>query len=225
MIVHTNEPVTLIGAGDLSQNTLNAALTVTDKIIAADGGASLALRFGVTPDVVIGDMDSIDPQVQAEFDAANVYPVSEQDSTDFEKVLQRVDAPVYVAVGFLGARVDHQLACFTALTRHPDKKIILLGEVDVVFLAPARVAMPLMADTRVSLYPMGSVCGSSTGLNWPIDGLKFAPNGQIGTSNHATGPVELKVDAPLMLVVLPADQFSCVLEGLTAAAQWPARAE
>lgn len=224
MIVHTTEPVALIGAGELSQKTLKAALTITSKIIAADGGASAALSYGVTPDIVIGDMDSLTPDTAASLDPTTLHHISEQDSTDFEKVLQRVSAPLFLGVGFLGARVDHQLACFTTLTRYPDKRIVLLGEVDIVFLAPPTIKLDIPAETRVSLFPMGNVSGTSTGLNWPIDGLDFGPASQIGTSNHATGPVTVSVDAPLMLVIVPSDQLNAVLDVLTPAAPWPVRA-
>jgi thiamine pyrophosphokinase len=224
MIVHTTEPVALIGAGELSQKTLKTALTLVSKIIAADGGASAALGFGITPDVVIGDMDSLDHTTATTLDPATVHHIPEQDSTDFEKVLQRVEAPLLLGVGFLGARVDHQLACFATLTRYPDKRIVLMGEVDIVFLAPPTLMLDIPAETRVSLFPMGKVSGTSTGLNWPIDGLVFEPAGQIGTSNHATGPVTLRVDAPLMLVIVPSDQLAAVLDAITPAAPWPVHA-
>jgi len=224
MIVHTTEPATLIGAGELSQNTLNGALMRTNKIIAADGGASLALRFGIVPDAVIGDMDSFDPKDKARIDPSTMHTVAEQDSTDFEKVLQRVETPIAVGVGFLGARVDHQLACFTTLVKYARQKIILLGEIDVVFVVPQHIKLAVAAGTRVSLYPLGTVSGTSEGLNWPINGLEFSPKGQIGTSNHATGPVTLTMNQPNMLAILPADQFDAVFRAISVAAKWPAHA-
>ena len=67
----------------------------------------------------------------------------------------------------------------------------MLGDEDVMFVSPPEIDLPLDAGTRVSLYPMAPVQVRSTGLCWSTDGLSFAPDGQIGTSNQATGPVTL----------------------------------
>ena len=61
---------------------------------------------------------------------------------------------------------------------------------------------------------MGPVKGTSTGLRWPIDGLDFAPDGMIGTSNEVTGPLHLTCDAPRMLVILPVRYLPEALHGL-----------
>ena len=66
-----------------------------------------------------------------------------------------------------------------------------------------------MVSELDSLRPASSVTvsvtvtGRSAGLRWPIEGLHLAPDGRIGTSNEALGPVHLEFDAPGMLVILP----------------------
>jgi thiamine pyrophosphokinase len=44
--------------------------------------------------------------------------------------------------------------------------------------------------------------GRSQGLRWPIEGLELASAGRIATSNEATGPVDLAIEGPV-LVILP----------------------
>ena len=50
-----------------------------DLVIAADGGANLCDAWGWPVDAVVGDMDSVDPHVAAQLQAAGVpfhrYPV------------------------------------------------------------------------------------------------------------------------------------------------------
>jgi thiamine pyrophosphokinase len=63
--------------------------------------------------------------------------------------------------------------------------------------------MDLRPGDRFSLFPMAPVTGRSAGLEWPIDGLAFAPSLRGGTSNRVTGPVRLEMDSPGMLVIVP----------------------
>jgi hypothetical protein len=120
-----------------------------------------------------------------------------------------------LGLGFVGARMDHGLAVLRGLVRRPDTRCILLGARDVIFLAPPQMTLHLPRGARVSLFPMGAVAGRSTGLKWPIEGIGFAPDGEIGTSNSALGPksapLHLEFSARKMLVILPISQLDPVL--------------
>ena len=171
---------------------------------------------------MIGDLDSLSPSWRSELDPSRVINVAEQDTTDLEKLLIRVDAPFMLAIGFMGGRIDHQMAVQTVLTAYAYRKIICVGDADVMFVSPPEIDLPLDAGTRVSLYPMAPVQVRSTGLYWSTDGLSFAPNGQIGTSNQARGPVTLLPSAPCMLVVLPKNCLDIAIDSVQAAPYWDA---
>lgn len=182
---------------------IRQALKRAPTLVAADGGANVALALGLMPDAVIGDLDSISPETRAAIAPDRLHRVAEQETTDFEKCLTRIDAPAVLAVGFAGLRLDHTLAVWNALVRHPHRRCIVIAAGDIAFLAPERLQMKLPVGTRLSLFPLGAVTGQSRGLRWPIDGLDFAPDGRIGTSNRTEGPVDLTFSAPRMLVLLP----------------------
>ena len=203
-IVQISQPVTLIGGGWLGRNDLRLALERAPYLVAADSGAARALAAGHVPKAVIGDFDSLAAGERARIPHGDLFAIREQDSTDFDKALRNIAAPVVLGVGFLGGRADHQLAAFNTLVRRADRPCVLLGPREVVFHAPAgrRLSLALAAGARVSLFPMAPVAGRSTGLVWPIEGLAFAPAGRIGTSNAATGPVSLTFDGAGMLVML-----------------------
>ena len=223
MIVHDLEPITLIGGAKVTRDQIDRALTHAPKVVAADGGADQALAFHLMPEAVIGDFDSLSAKAKAAIPDDCLHHIAEQDSTDFEKCLINISAPLIIGVGFTGARLDHQLAACNALIRHPDQRCILLGEEDLFCLAPPSLSLNLIEGTRVSLFPMGAVEGVSDGLHWPIAGLNFAPDRQIGTSNMATGPIHLTMTAPKMLLILPASTLSILVEALKSApSAWPA---
>ncbi|MEL7279238.1 MAG: thiamine diphosphokinase [Pseudomonadota bacterium] len=214
MIVSSQEPITLIGGGQVSAADVNLALPLAPTLVAADGGADKALAFGAMPDAVIGDLDSITEKARTAIPADRIYHVAEQDSTDFEKALREVSAPLIIAVGFTGARMDHQLAVLNTLVRFPQKRCILLGGHEVLALCPPSFRLDVEEGTTVSLFPMGAVEGVSDGLQWPISGLHFGPDGQVGTSNVATGPIDIALTAPKMLIMLPRVVFPKMVEAL-----------
>ncbi|WP_375554406.1 thiamine diphosphokinase [Roseovarius mucosus] len=222
MIVRETEPVILIGGASLPEGQVNHVLRLARVVIAADSGADSALQHGITPQAVIGDFDSISQSARAAIPEAAQFPDPDQDTTDFEKCLRAIAAPLILGLGFCGDRMDHQLAACTALARHPWQRCILLGERDLMFLCPPSLNLPLPEGVRVSLFPMGAVEGVSQGLKWPIGGLNLAPDGRIATSNAALGPVHLAVTAPKLLVILPLEMLDMTVGALRATqAYWP----
>lgn len=222
-IVYSSEPVTLVGAGPVLEKDIVTCLDHAPMLIAVDGGAASCLRFDLVPVAVIGDMDSggavSDPRITAD----NIHQIDEQMSTDFDKALRNIAAPLVLGVGLMGGRVDHLLAGFNVLVRHPNRRCILMSETDLVFLAPPELRLDLPIGARLSLFPMGACEATSDGLRWPVDGLAMAPDGQIGTSNEITGPLRLTVTAPNLLVIVPVDLLELVLPRLLQpASDWPA---
>lgn len=211
-IVDSLDGVTLVGGGPVGVAALARARALAPRIVAADSGADRLLRLGVQPEAVIGDMDSISPAARGQL-RGRLFPIAEQETTDFDKALRLIAAPFVLGLGFAGARVDHGLAVLNGLVRHPDRRCFILGPRDVTFLCPPELRLDLPANTRLSLFPMGPVGGSSEGLRWPLQGLDFAPDGMIGTSNAVTGPVLLRFDAPKMLVILPIRYLEAALHG------------
>lgn len=223
MIVRETEPVTLIGGATVAETQVTQALSLAPHVVAADSGADTALSHGVMPRAVIGDFDSISNAARARIPTAAQHPDPDQDTTDFEKCLAAISAPLILGLGFCGDRLDHQLAACSVLVRFAHQRCILLAEADAVFLCPPTLHLPLDAGCRVSLFPMGAVEGRSDGLRWPIGGLSMAPDGRIGTSNEALGPLYLEVTAPKMLVILPSDRLGLVTAALReTTAHWPA---
>ena len=212
VIVDSLDAVTLVGGGPVTARQLALARSFAPRIVGADGGADRILRLGALPDAVIGDMDSISAGARARLQG-RLFPIAEQDSTDFDKALRSIKAPFVLGLGFAGARIDHGLAVLNGLVRQGDRRCLILGPQDVTFLCPPKLALDLPRGTRLSLFPMGPVQGTSTGLRWPIDGIRFAPGGMIGTSNEVSGPVGLRFDAPLMLGIVPVRYLPAVLRG------------
>ncbi|MDT0682333.1 thiamine diphosphokinase [Roseicyclus sp. F158] len=214
-IVHSSKSITLLGGGEARAADLAEALSLAPRLICADGGAVRALELGYEPDAVFGDLDSLPEDVAARLPDGVLRRVEEQDSTDFDKTLRHVSAPLILAAGFLGGRMDHALANCTILVRRADRPCILIGSDDVICAARPEMALNLPVGSRLSLFPLAPVSGFSEGLEWPISGIGFSPDGRIGTSNRVTGPVRLAFDAPGMLLVLPRAALGAMIAAIT----------
>ncbi len=212
----SSEPMTLVGGGEIGEKDLQQALNIAPFLVAVDSGASYALSAGHDPSAVVGDFDSLDSRDKAQIPEDRLFPISEQDTTDFDKALSNVSAPVILAVGFLGGRIDHQLAAFSALVHQPNCPCILIGPGEIVFHVPANrtLTLELAPDDVVSLFPMRLVSGRSKGLKWSIDGLILEPGGRIGTSNRALGPVDLETDSSGLLAIVPRTALQSVMQAI-----------
>ena len=221
VIIDETTPITLVGGARFELNLLKMALDRAPKSVGADGGGSALIAHGQLPLAIIGDMDSADSQLVCDFPRERFHAIEEQDSTDFEKCLQRVNATAILGVGFLGSRVDHQMAVQSVLVRYAEKRCILLGDEDLVFVIPPEFSLAIAPNVRVSIFPMAQGHIESEGLYWPTSGLTFSPVGHIGTSNKSTGYIRLVPDGPNMIGILPIGYFEQVLDALLAAPKWP----
>ncbi|MFN6924983.1 MAG: thiamine diphosphokinase [Tabrizicola sp.] len=217
-IVQTDRGITLAGGGPFGRRDLAMCLSRAPVPVAADSGADRLLQLGVMPEAVIGDFDSLSDAARSRIPRERQHVVPEQVTTDFDKALRSVSAPLVLALGFAGARLDHGLAAMSTLIARIERTCILIGPKDFVFAAPARLELDMAPGEPLSLFPMAKVTGVSAGLEWPIHGIDFAPDGMIGTSNRVVAQrVVLEFDAPGMLVILPRRRLDAAIRALRSA--------
>ncbi len=218
MTIGFERPVTLVGAGPVRAGDLARARALAPHLVAADGGADRLAALGAVPELVVGDMDSVADLAAWEARGVRTLPLAEQDTTDFEKCLYATAAPLYVALGFTGGRVDHTLAVFHSLLARPDKRVVVLGEADAMAAIPAGAVLEIAvgAGARVSVFPLLETTGAvSEGLRWPVKGLTLAPGRQSGTSNRAEADrVRLGFDRPGALLLLEPEAFEALVRAL-----------
>lgn len=207
-------PVLLVGGARIDEADYREARGFAEIVVAVDSGADALAKWGEVPDAVIGDMDSIRTEPP---ETSEVIQLDEQDSTDLEKALREVSAPLYIGVGFLAGRLDHTLAAMHALVKYADKPVVLIGSEDVVFAAPTEWRATLAVGERISFYPARRVeAVGSKGLRWPIDGLLMEGGHQIGTSNETvSASVAAWFAESGAVTILPRRWLAAVLDSLT----------
>lgn len=221
-IIAFDAPVLLFGAAPVEPRIAEALSHIAPHIVAADGGAREALAHGLVPSHVWGDFDSLDAETRARLPEGSLHLIAEQETTDFEKALSRITAPLVLCAGVTGARRDHELAAYNTLVRQASQLVVLVSEQDIISVAPPQLRLATLPGERVSLFPMAPVQVSAEGLRWPLEALDLAPDGRIGTSNAATGTeICLDVSAPGLLLILPREALPRVSAALVTAPRWP----
>ncbi len=215
-IVSSPDPVTLIGGGDPAPSTLTEALKWGKTVVCADGGADHALWAELNPVAVIGDMDSISDAARDAYSDV-LHPIAEQNSTDFDKALRNIDAPLVLGVGFMGDRLDHTLAALHVLLKYRETPVILLGEYDLLFIAPPRIQMTLPVGMRFSLMPVTDARVETRGFKWDVTDGAMSMRDFIGSSNEVAAPVVEIHAMGGLAVILPPVALDATVRDLTAA--------
>jgi thiamine pyrophosphokinase len=193
----------IIAGGDPIPASVRDRIGSPDWIIAADSGLDHARAIGITPDLVIGDMDSVDPASLAAAVQSGVvvtrFPTA-KDATDLELAVDAVAARGMrraTIIGGAGGRLAHTLANAHLLVHRTDVRL--------EWLTPTARAVPIHRGERtefaategrsLSILAMESPSRCrSDGLRWPLDHLVLTVGTSIGISNElvaATAQVEV----------------------------------
>jgi thiamine pyrophosphokinase len=181
-------------------------------VVAADGGATTALAFGLRPDVVIGDFDSIEANTLAQLKANGVafetFP-RDKDATDGQLAVGRAlqtQPNELILLGFLGGpRLDQAIANVLLLVRVELPVTLLDEHNECVLLRPGMEhAWRPEPDEIVSLIPLEqAVEGVRTrGLRWSLNGERLALGDTRGVSNEPTGRSDARVSIERGLLLI-----------------------
>lgn len=139
------ESVALFVSGSpegVSAKLLQQLAAESDFILAVDAGANQLLAAGITPHLLIGDLDSIDAQTLAQYKAHNVTIESfdpYKNATDVELGIEALYNRGFrriIATNVLGGRTDHALGSLGALAGAAAERaveVVLRDEHEVCF--------------------------------------------------------------------------------------------
>jgi thiamine pyrophosphokinase len=205
--------IIIFANGDLPDlNKARELLRNDDFIICADGGTRHALALGVTPNLVLGDMDSIQTNQWQELERAGVtielFP-RDKNETDLELALDRaieLEPQQIVIVAALGGRLDQTIGNIALLTdiRLATFDVRLADGAEEMFICRNQVQVHGRSGDIVSLIPWGNpVRGVQTeGLRWPLKSETLYPEKTRGISNELLSETaDVKIASGTLLVI------------------------
>jgi len=192
---------------------LNKPRKVID-IIACDGASDFLVKEKITPDVVIGDMDSASAVTMRSITAAGIPVIKQmgQDKNDLEKALDYALSEKYTEVnviGFTGKRFDHSLNNLSILLRYSKKTVLRMYDDKFrYYFVRNKIELTCAIGTVVSLIPMPKAAGIKTiGLKYPLnnEALKMGKReGALNESVSETVSIKLKKGVLLVCVAVKA---------------------
>ncbi len=177
-----------------------------DLIIAADGGVRHALKFGYTPHVVIGDLDSISPEMRKKLPETRFIQRPSQELNDLHKALiycETQGVAHLTLLGVCGKRLDHTLNNFSVIARFDQHfKLTIYDEFSQIFIVRNKWQFTGTPGQTISLIPIGSVHGVKTkGLKWTLNDESLNFGQREGCSNNiSSNQVKISLKSGLLIV-------------------------
>ena len=182
---------------------INQYSQLTGEMICTDGAANSLAKLNITPDVIIGDLDSIKPDLQASLaDHVKIISKPSQYATDLEKALDYVIQQNHhevVLTGIKGKRFDHAISNISILAKYSDKiKISFFDDDGQSLIVNSKLQKNTEFNTEIktiiSLIPAPSAKGITTqGLHYPLNNEDLEFGAREGQSNFATQE-NIKID-------------------------------
>ena len=181
--------------GELADpQAVRAQIKAGDMLVAADGGLKHLQTIGLKPDLIIGDLDSVDPQALLEMQAQGVrverFP-REKDDTDLELALLALSKQSFDeirVVAALGGRLDQTLANLYLLELDGLEDVDVRiddGHEEILIIHGAAVIAGHPGDTLSLLAMDGCTTGILTqGLKYPLNDSTLCPSRTRGISNE-----------------------------------------
>lgn len=181
-------------------------LEKADRIICCDGAVDSLVKYGMEPEAIVGDMDSISEEHKSRF-LSILHQDSSEEYNDLTKAVRYCSEKGYnnlLILGATGLREDHALGNISLLAEYCDT-------IAVKMVTDMGIFIPVKSEERISAYPGQQIsifsfkdnCEvSSTNLKYHLDKLVLK-NLWKGTLNECTSDYfTLRFNATSLIVFL-----------------------
>lgn len=181
----------IIGAGDCEKISIDKK--EDDFVIAADGGLKYCERDNITPDIILGDFDSLGFVPEQE----NTYALPvEKDDTDTSfavKYAMKKGYNKFVIFGATGGkRADHtyaNIALLAYISKNGGIGFLDCGDYTITAITNSKISFPEYMKGDVSVFSFDTVSHgvTETGLYYNFDNADVENSIVTGVSNSFTG--------------------------------------
>lgn len=145
-------------------------------VICADGGYETAKKYGITPDLIVGDFDSLKEPPVNESIKVKVLPVKKDVTDTMYAALVAIKNGIrnFVLIGCTGGnRQDHTVANYNVMlyiARKSGAAIMADDSSKTFLLGGSRLKITEQKGSTVSVFPFGtnSCCVTYKGLKYPL---------------------------------------------------------
>lgn len=191
-----------------------AEVSNNDFVVCVDGGLRHCLAAGLTPDLLVGDLDSLDAASSEALKRLHVECVQfppKKDASDLELTLQTLcDRSIaqVVLLGISGGRTDHLLFNWQLATNRswPFKLRIVDDFIDAQLVDESRPASKtLPIGQTFSVIPLGQDATGVqvSGAMYPLIDAQLPLGSTLGLSNEVTeSHLQVSVETGIVMLML-----------------------
>jgi thiamine pyrophosphokinase len=164
-------------------------LQQADKVVCCDGASQKLLDFGKIPDYIVGDFDSISPQIRDRFQDRLIHN-PDQETNDLTKGFHfclELGATNLTILGATGLREDHTLGNISLLADYAMKlpTVRMMTDFGVFTVISTSVTMKSYPGQQISLFALDPTQRiTSDGLKYPLENRSLT-NWWQGTLNES----------------------------------------
>jgi thiamine pyrophosphokinase len=162
-------------SGKCSTNHNLKIIKFTD-IVGVDGGAQHLIDRSITPSIVLGDLDSIEPVLLKKIKSMNIDFIryeSDKDKTDFELSLDNIEKPSEKNIFLIGGEegeVDHLFSIFSVLANFKYVENLRWFYQEKTILFRKNITVEIKKGSKFSIIPITNlksltILGAEWGLN------------------------------------------------------------
>ena len=188
-----------------------ALIRPEDFILCADGGTRHALALGLTPNIVIGDLDSVTDEERRkmkEWGVAVIEFSRDKNETDLELAINHaltLNPESIFILAALGGRMDQTLANIALLSNSSlvTRNLKITDGVEEIFFCRDQAKVEGRSGDIVSLIPwQGEVTGVFTeNMRWHLHHETLYPDKTRGISNEMTAEIAtVSITSGLLLI-------------------------
>lgn len=194
-----------------------------DKVFAVDRGLEYVDRLGISPDYIVGDFDTVAPDLLAEYESRiqkgeigsllERYPVK-KDATDTELALHKAmedGAGQITLLGATGSRMDHVLANIGLLLQTAGKGIpcFLVDATNRIRLLSKQgqkmctIRQAEQFGRYLSILPLSEIVKGVTmeGVLYPLKDYDILQGSSLTVSNEIVGAASISLEDGALLVI------------------------
>ncbi len=177
-------------------------------LICADGGANSAFKMNITPDFIIGDLESVTDKTIKRFGTTSkIIKIKRQNDTDVEKCLKyaiKNNFSAAILTGATGNRLDHTICNLGIILKFYHLiKIRLIAEDSLLVPYSGKVKINTVPGETISIYGFNRKTKiTSSGLKYPLNNSILPFGESESTSNKAmTNNVQLDINGGIVFLI------------------------
>jgi thiamine pyrophosphokinase len=210
------ECIVVCNGWSITKELVDKYINKDTYIICADGGANHLKKFGILPDILLGDFDSISDEALEFYNNKKIEILNfppEKDYTDSELSVETAISKGFkdiIVLGGIGSRMDHTIAnvFLLKMIHEAGCKGRLIDDNNIIQLTSSDITLEKHEGYKVTLLPMTpTVEGITTkGLYYPLDNYTMRQGSTRGVSNEfLEEEAYVSIKSGLLLVMMSRD--------------------